>query len=104
MDLADIAPFLEELGIDPNIIPPGKLQKIMSCMQKFADSPQITTQVVEEMSKIMGVSLHGKIPGDGGEALKAKTRTRVGKVGRNDVCPCKSGKKYKKCCMIIGTT
>jgi SEC-C motif len=21
------------------------------------------------------------------------------KIGRNDVCPCKSGKKYKKCCM-----
>ena len=21
------------------------------------------------------------------------------KIGRNDVCPCGSGKKYKKCCM-----
>jgi uncharacterized protein YecA (UPF0149 family) len=21
------------------------------------------------------------------------------KVGRNDLCPCGSGKKYKKCCM-----
>lgn len=25
--------------------------------------------------------------------------TRVNKVGRNDPCPCGSGKKYKKCCM-----
>jgi uncharacterized protein len=24
--------------------------------------------------------------------------TSVGKVGRNDPCPCGSGKKYKKCC------
>ncbi|MGB4418274.1 MAG: SEC-C metal-binding domain-containing protein [Bacillota bacterium] len=23
---------------------------------------------------------------------------RVKKVGRNDPCPCGSGKKYKKCC------
>ncbi|MCB9338662.1 MAG: SEC-C domain-containing protein [Lewinellaceae bacterium] len=23
----------------------------------------------------------------------------VSKVGRNDPCPCGSGKKYKKCCM-----
>lgn len=23
-----------------------------------------------------------------------------GAVGRNDICPCGSGKKYKKCCMI----
>ena len=25
-------------------------------------------------------------------------RTRPTKVGRNDPCPCGSGKKYKKCC------
>jgi hypothetical protein len=25
------------------------------------------------------------------------------KVGRNDPCPCGSGKKYKKCCMRVGT-
>ncbi len=23
----------------------------------------------------------------------------MGKIGRNDLCPCGSGKKYKKCCM-----
>ncbi len=28
------------------------------------------------------------------------TLTRQGsKVGRNDACPCGSGKKYKKCCL-----
>ncbi|WP_174800289.1 SEC-C metal-binding domain-containing protein, partial [Methylosinus sporium] len=26
------------------------------------------------------------------------TSTSFGKVGRNDPCPCGSGKKYKKCC------
>jgi preprotein translocase subunit SecA len=34
-------------------------------------------------------------------ALKAATapvRRQVEKVGRNDPCPCGSGKKYKKCC------
>ena len=25
--------------------------------------------------------------------------TQVNKIGRNDVCPCGSGKKYKKCCL-----
>ncbi len=24
----------------------------------------------------------------------------IGKVGRNDLCPCGSGKKYKRCCML----
>jgi preprotein translocase subunit SecA len=27
-----------------------------------------------------------------------KTITKNKKVGRNDPCPCGSGKKYKKCC------
>jgi len=29
-----------------------------------------------------------------------KTRTAEKKVGRNESCPCGSGKKYKKCCGI----
>jgi preprotein translocase subunit SecA len=33
-----------------------------------------------------------------GEVKKAKTVRSEGKVGRNDPCPCGSGKKYKKCC------
>jgi uncharacterized protein YecA (UPF0149 family) len=24
--------------------------------------------------------------------------SHAGKTGRNDPCPCQSGKKYKKCC------
>jgi len=34
----------------------------------------------------------------GGQALKTETLKRdPEKVGRNDPCPCGSGKKYKKC-------
>jgi len=34
-----------------------------------------------------------------GEMVKPETRVRSdAKVGRNDPCPCGSGKKYKKCC------
>jgi len=37
--------------------------------------------------------------GESEEKPKGKTITRKGKkVGRNDPCPCGSGKKYKKCC------
>lgn len=34
---------------------------------------------------------------DGKEKVKSKPKT-VKKVGRNDACPCGSGKKYKNCC------
>jgi preprotein translocase subunit SecA len=33
----------------------------------------------------------------GGEAQQAAQRRTGEKVGRNDPCPCGSGKKYKKC-------
>jgi preprotein translocase subunit SecA len=35
----------------------------------------------------------------GGEKKKPFMRAK-GRVGRNDPCPCGSGKKYKKCCGI----
>jgi preprotein translocase subunit SecA len=45
----------------------------------------------EQVAKPMVESL-------GGERVATKTVTKKDKVGRNDVCPCGSGKKYKKCC------
>jgi hypothetical protein len=30
--------------------------------------------------------------------LSVPRRAKLGKIGRNEVCPCGSGKKYKKCC------
>jgi preprotein translocase subunit SecA len=37
--------------------------------------------------------------GDQGElTLDLPLRREVPKVGRNDPCPCGSGKKYKNCC------
>jgi hypothetical protein len=41
-------------------------------------------------------SLAGRIVG----APPAAQKPKAAKVGRNDPCPCKSGKKYKKCCGV----
>ena len=35
---------------------------------------------------------------DGKEGVKSKPKKADKKVGRNDLCPCGSGKKYKQCC------
>jgi preprotein translocase subunit SecA len=35
---------------------------------------------------------------DGKEKVKAQPKRNTTKVGRNDPCPCGSGKKYKQCC------
>ncbi|MEX2489566.1 MAG: SEC-C metal-binding domain-containing protein [Pseudomonadales bacterium] len=52
-----------------------------------------------------GVIMHaaGLFEGSGPPILPTqnlrKTRSRQRKIGRNDPCPCGSGKKYKKCCL-----
>ena len=38
-----------------------------------------------------------KITNDGKDAVKAKPKITT-KIGRNDPCPCGSGRKYKQCC------
>ncbi len=41
----------------------------------------------------------GKAPSDRQDTVRQKVKDADGrKVGRNDPCPCGSGKKYKKCC------
>lgn len=35
---------------------------------------------------------------DGKEKIKAQPKRNTNKIGRNDPCPCGSGKKYKNCC------
>jgi preprotein translocase subunit SecA len=35
---------------------------------------------------------------DGSDKRRPVRKTAAQKVGRNDPCPCGSGKKYKKCC------
>ena len=37
-------------------------------------------------------------PTGGSDGTVSQTRKNTKKVGRNDPCPCGSGKKYKKCC------
>ena len=56
----------------------------------------------EETAKITGAALQALNSLDNGEKMKVEEHKPVvndgPKVGRNDPCPCGSGKKYKKCC------
>jgi len=47
----------------------------------------------KQVAKITGTSA-----GDGSDKKQPTRKTAADKVGRNDPCPCGSGKKYKKCC------
>ena len=52
----------------------------------------------EEEPKREQVAKPTATSGDGTEQNRTVRRTAGEKIGRNDPCPCGSGKKYKKCC------
>jgi len=56
--------------------------------------PPTVRQIAYEMIK----TLTGDYPSGKTESLK-RIFPNQGKIGRNNPCPCGSGKKYKKCCM-----
>jgi hypothetical protein len=64
-------------------------------------------EAYERLGGILGDALQARIEGID-EAWKQRAarsaRTGGAKVGRNDPCPCGSGKKYKKCCLEKAST
>jgi hypothetical protein len=88
--MADFAQFCQERGVDMQSAEGGKIPEEIRALQ-------------DEWMKMPREALEGKTPGEllGGRSLipqKVETVRRTEpKVGRNDPCPCGSGKKYKKC-------
>ena len=88
--LADFGTFCEEKGVTPEADQGEMSEAVQSLHEEWLDTPRET--------------LEGKKPSemlDGGRLFPQKVETfrrEAPKVGRNDPCPCGSGKKYKKCC------
>ena len=70
----------------------------------------MTASIQEEVSRLIlrvklaskpvrrSVAVANPTPPSDGTAVHGPKRAAATKVGRNDPCPCGSGKKYKKCC------
>ncbi|PAB57518.1 hypothetical protein CCE28_18615 [Anaeromicrobium sediminis] len=76
--------------------------KIMKLVEKFIDiktnkdKNKLTDNIFKLNNNTRLWALKGNTPAD---AFKKKPVEVEEKIGRNDPCPCGSGKKYKKCCM-----
>lgn len=88
--LADFGTFCQEHGVEMEA-EQGEMNEAMQALQ-------------EEWLQTPRDALEGKKPAEmleGGQLFPSKVETfrrEEPKVGRNDLCPCGSGKKYKKCC------
>lgn len=91
-----IQPFLSKLESPENLpVFKARLQKeymqLASCFDDFGDG-QYFQKYPQEQRNIQGTVIHDW------EDPEPYVRSSK-KVGRNDPCPCGSGKKYKHCCM-----
>jgi uncharacterized protein YecA (UPF0149 family) len=64
---------------------------------KLAESIASLEQNAPSIESIVGTSEYAKFA-----LRKQKQLVKEYKVGRNDSCPCGSGKKYKHCCLKSG--
>jgi uncharacterized protein YecA (UPF0149 family) len=88
--MSDIIPLLRQFGIPPEMLGPDKLEKLMKIAAKIRDPSKVTPEISREMMRTLGVNT--------AQPAKHKSIEGKKKIGRNDPCPCKSGKKWKKCC------
>ncbi|MCL2646939.1 MAG: SEC-C metal-binding domain-containing protein [Phycisphaerales bacterium] len=108
---------------DPRGIEPGDIEQsdirdsLLGPVAKLAIADKLKPEVPELCGALLStLETQGRLSGGCGlgayahalrEAYlqassgKQKPITRPGsKIGRNDPCPCGSGRKYKKCCML----
>ena len=89
MNLENATQFLKNVGIDPETFTPETIQKLMKFTDKIKDPSKIDPQTIQQIKKLLNIKLPSK-----------KRVINDQKIGRNDPCPCNSGKKWKKCCLI----
>jgi len=88
--LGDFGAFCQERGVEPEMGDAQMSDEMRELQEEWLQTPRD--------------SLEGKKPAEmleGGRLFPGKMETfrrEAPKVGRNDPCPCGSGKKFKKCC------
>ena len=75
----------------------GSLWEITNTVHESAGSVSDMSSAPAPASPDGTAMQEGPEPGQSTQTIEP-IRNRGAKVGRNDPCPCGSGKKYKKCC------
>lgn len=84
------ADMLDEMTNNPDALEQigqmmGQDRQTMNQVKQMMKNPQAVKQMKQMLNKQLGV---------------VKNSQKGEKIGRNEPCPCNSGKKYKKCCAI----
>ncbi len=85
----------------PGETSPGRIRSLLNKIDEAAGGFKPDEEELVEIALDQRLVMHGKKPVflvDDEEELPDDEPVPQGKIGRNDPCPCGSGKKYKKCC------
>lgn len=91
-NIKEVLPILQSLGISPDNLGPEKMQLVQNFASKISDPSKMTEQDSVNFLRDIGVSIK--------QGNQDSVQKKIPKVKRNVKCPCGSGKKYKKCCLI----
>ena len=91
LDIRTVIPILRQFGISPEQLGPEKLEELMKIADLINNPVDITPEVSRKILDAMGV---------GPRAPIAPKKIISDKIGRNSLCSCASGKKFKKCCGV----
>jgi len=94
--LPQVRKAFEDGRIDTEVISGDDVDWVFNLPEKEQSYFKFMESPLEHFSR-ENISYLRKISYPEKETPAKKTK---GKVGRNDPCPCGSGKKYKKCCMV----
>lgn len=107
MEFVSVFPELRRAGqeglIDPTLLREEILQQIENAprgelRKEFAKYHGPIGEIAQETRWWAGFQRHPGVTGSRGYAGPASPYVAPAKIGRNDPCPCGSGKKFKKCC------
>jgi len=102
--------ILDALLADPNTPASVRLKAALYILEKASTPPPPKSQILLDIEKIRmtqaepvtvdeNLNIVPPNPHNSAQSAQQPYRREQPKIGRNEPCPCKSGKKFKHCCL-----
>ena len=90
MNIEQVLKYINEIDLSPQ-----QIEKLRSLSRSQNINRENALKIMEDVGLDVE-EIQKKI----GQKRAEEVKNRVKKVGVNELCPCQSGKKYKKCCKL----
>jgi len=92
--------ILKNLDIIMEDLTPAQVEGLKTMAEKIGDPNNMSIQQAMSLVKELDLDIEKLQKNARKKRAQEREKTKKPKIGVNEKCPCNSGKKYKKCCMI----